>query len=219
MTNVWQELLAARREASGRWLFFRRALAHPLQLFSPLPSSASLGRLVARHIPDLARTKVVEIGGGTGVITRALLEAGLPPDRLIVVEIDEELADYLRRQFPDVRVVSGDAARLPESAAAILARLRRNRDQWHTHGRACPPATQQQLFDAFLGALGASGRYLQYTYSLFSPLQARRLGLAGRRLGITFGNFPPASLWTYQPRPERSVALRQIHQILRRLSR
>jgi hypothetical protein len=32
MTNVWQELLAAKR-ASGRWLFFRRALVHPLQLF------------------------------------------------------------------------------------------------------------------------------------------------------------------------------------------
>ena len=53
MTNVWQELLAARREASGRWLFFRRALAHPLQLATLMPSSASLGRLVARHIAEM----------------------------------------------------------------------------------------------------------------------------------------------------------------------
>ena len=201
MTNVWQELLAARREASGRWLFFRRALAHPLQLFSPLPSSASLGRLVARHIPDLARTKVVEIGGGTGVITRALLEAGLAPDRLIVVEIDEELADYLRRQFPDVRVVSGDAARLPE----LLPPSWRGSVGTVINGipMAVLSATAQlQLFDALLGTLGAGGRYLQYTYSVFSPLQARRLGLQARRLGITFANFPPASLWTYQPRPD-----------------
>jgi phosphatidylethanolamine/phosphatidyl-N-methylethanolamine N-methyltransferase len=197
MTNVWQDLLAARREAGGRWLFFRRALAHPLQLFSPLPSSASLGRLVARHIPDLAQARVVEIGGGTGAITRALLEAGLLPDRLIVIEIDDLLADYLRREFPDVRVISGDAARLPELLPPSW------RGAVGTVINGIPMAVlsapaQQQLFDTLIGALGANGRYLQYTYSLFSPLQVRRLGLKGRRLGITFGNFPPASLWTYR---------------------
>ena len=74
MTNVWQEILAAKREVSGRWLFFRRALVHPLQLATPLPSSAALGRLVARHIADLSRAPdpVIEIGGGPGVITREL---------------------------------------------------------------------------------------------------------------------------------------------------
>jgi phosphatidylethanolamine/phosphatidyl-N-methylethanolamine N-methyltransferase len=196
MTNVWQDLLAARREAGGRWLFFRRAMAHPLQLFSPLPSSASLGRLVARHIPDIARARVVEIGGGTGAITRALLEAGLPPDRLIVIEIDDVLADYLRREFPDVRVISGDAALLPE----LLPRSWRGAVGTVINGipmAVLSAPAQQHLFDTLIGALGAGGRYLQYTYSLFSPLQARRLGLKGRRLGITFGNFPPASLWTY----------------------
>jgi phosphatidylethanolamine/phosphatidyl-N-methylethanolamine N-methyltransferase len=200
MTNVWQELLAARREASGRWLFFRRALAHPLQLASPMPSSASLGRLVARHIPDIARARVVEIGGGTGAITQALLDAGLPPDRLLVVEIDEQLADYLRRRFPDVRVISDDAGRL----ADLLPRSWRGAVDTVISGipmTVLTSAAQRQLTGAFLSALGAGGRYLQYTYSLFSPLPARRHGLEGRRLGITFGNFPPASLWTYQPRP------------------
>jgi phosphatidylethanolamine/phosphatidyl-N-methylethanolamine N-methyltransferase len=197
MTNVWQELLAARREASGRWLFFRRALAHPLQLATLMPSSASLGRLVARHIADIARARVVEIGGGTGAITQALLDAGLPPDRLLVVEIDEQLADYLRRRFPDVRVISDDASRLPD----LLPPSWRN--AVHTVVSGIPmtvltSSAQRQLTDAFLSALGAKGRYLQYTYSLFSPLPARRLGLEGRRLGITFGNFPPASLWSFE---------------------
>jgi len=200
MTNVWQELLAARREASGRWLFFRRALAHPLQLATLMPSSASLGRLVARHIADIARARVVEIGGGTGAITQALLDAGLPPDRLLVVEIDEQLADYLRHRFSNVRVISGDAGRL----ADLLPRSWRGAVDTVISGipmTVLTSAAQRQLTGAFLSALGAGGRYLQYTYSLFSPLPARRHGLEGRRLGITFGNFPPASLWTYQPRP------------------
>lgn len=199
MTNVWQEILAAKREVSGRWLFFRRALAHPLQLATPLPSSAALGRLVTRHIPDLARGNVVEVGGGTGVITRELLEAGLAPERLVVVELDPELAAYLRRKFPGVRVLAADAGRLPELLPPA----------WH--GRAgtvingvpmtvLSLAAQRQLIDAMFAVLGPKGRYLEYTYSLFSPLPARRLGLTGRRLGITFGNFPPASLWTYARR-------------------
>lgn len=201
MTNVWQEILAAKREVSGRWLFFRRALAHPLQLATPLPSSAALGRLVARHIPDLARGNVVEVGGGTGVITRELLEAGLAPERLVVVELDPELAAYLHRKFPGVRVLAADAGRLPELLPPA----------WH--GRAgtvingvpmtvLSLAAQRQLIDAMFAVLGPKGRYLEYTYSLFSPLPARRLGLTGRRLGITFGNFPPASLWSYMRRGE-----------------
>jgi phosphatidylethanolamine/phosphatidyl-N-methylethanolamine N-methyltransferase len=198
---VWQEILAAKREANGRWLFFRRALAHPLLLATPLPSSAALGRLVARHIPDIARDPgpVIEVGGGTGVVTRELLDAGLSPDRLIVVELDPELAAYLRHRFPGLRVLAADAGRLPELIPA----------SWNgkvgTVINGVPMtvlslAAQRQLLDAMFAVLGPQGRFLEYTYSLFSPLPARRLGLAGRRLGITFGNFPPASLWTYARR-------------------
>jgi len=201
MTNVWQEILAAKREVSGRWLFFRRALAHPLQLATPLPSSAALGRLVARHIPDLARGHVIEVGGGTGVITSELLNAGLSPERLIVVELDPELASYLRRKFPGVRVLAADASRLSE----LLPTSWRGEIGTVINGvpmTVLSLAAQRKLIDAMLAALGPKGRYLQYTYSLFSPLPARRLGLTGRRLGITFGNFPPASLWTFARRDQ-----------------
>jgi phosphatidylethanolamine/phosphatidyl-N-methylethanolamine N-methyltransferase len=202
MTNAWQEILEAKRKAGGRWLFFRRALAHPLQLATPLASSAALGRLVARHIPDLGRTHVVEVGGGTGVITRALLDAGLPPERLIVVELDPELASYLRREFPGVRVLADDASRLPEllpqSWCGALGTLINGVPM-----TVLSLTAQRQLLDALFDVLGPDGRYLQYTYSLFSPLPMGRLEVEGRRLGITFGNFPPASLWTYRRRSAR----------------
>jgi phospholipid N-methyltransferase len=35
-------------------------------------------------------------------------------------------------------------------------------------------------------------------------VRAKRLGLVGRRLGTTFGNFPPASVWTYRPVAEKA---------------
>jgi phosphatidylethanolamine/phosphatidyl-N-methylethanolamine N-methyltransferase len=201
MTNVWQEILAKKREANGRWLFFRRALAHPLQLATPLPSSAALGQLVVRHIANFPRSSgpVIEVGGGTGVITRELLDAGLPSDRLIVVELDPELAAYLRHRFPGLRVLAADAGRLPELMPSSWG------GKVGTVINGVPMtvlslAAQRHLLAAMFGVLGPQGRYLQYTYSLFSPLPAKRLGVTGRRLGITFGNFPPASLWNFERR-------------------
>jgi phospholipid N-methyltransferase len=103
-----------KRLPSGRWLFFRRALAHPLQLGTPIPSSPALGRLVAALLEDRKNGLTVEIGGGTGVITRQLLAAGVPAERLLVLEIDPEMADYLRGTLPEARVVTGDARNLPQ---------------------------------------------------------------------------------------------------------
>jgi phosphatidylethanolamine/phosphatidyl-N-methylethanolamine N-methyltransferase len=188
-----------KRLPSGRWLFFRRALAHPLQLGTPIPSSPALGRLIASHIGDRKNGLTVEIGGGTGVITRQLLAAGVPADRLLVLEIDPEMADYLRATLPEANVTTGDARDLP----ALLPPSWRGRVDTIVSGipmTVLSAAYQCQLIDAMFSALAEDGRYLQYTFTLGgSPVRARRLGLAGRRLGTTFGNFPPASVWTYRP--------------------
>jgi phosphatidylethanolamine/phosphatidyl-N-methylethanolamine N-methyltransferase len=188
-----------KRLPSGRWLFFRRALAHPLQLGTPIPSSPALGRLIASQIGDRKKGLTVEIGGGTGVITRQLLAAGVPADRLLVLEIDPEMADYLRAALPEANVTTGDARDLP----ALLPASWRSRVDTIVSGipmAVLSAAYQRQLIDAMFSALAEDGRYLQYTFTLGgSPVRARRLGLAGRRLGTTFGNFPPASVWTYRP--------------------
>ncbi len=57
------------------------------------------------------------------MISRALLEGGVPPERLIVVEIVPEMADHLRGVLPGVLVIEGDARLLP----SLLPR--------HWHGR------------------------------------------------------------------------------------
>jgi phosphatidylethanolamine/phosphatidyl-N-methylethanolamine N-methyltransferase len=177
-------------------LFLRRALAHPLRLLSPLPSSPAVGKLVAAHVENRKNGLIVEIGGGTGAVTRALLDVGVSSDRLAVIEIDEELADYLRATLPGVAVITGDARFLQE----LLPQ------SWHgqldtiVFGVPMTVLTLQQqreLIDASLAALSPAGRFLQYTYSVFSPTRARRLGLAGERLGVTYHNFLPASVWHY----------------------
>ena len=71
-------------------LFLRRWLANPLQMGSIVPSSPALCRRIVAAICRAPEEAVLELGAGTGVIGRALLDAGLPPAQLIVVEIVPE---------------------------------------------------------------------------------------------------------------------------------
>lgn len=65
----------------------------------------------------------MELGAGTGVISRALLAGGVPADRVTVVETVPSVADHLRRTLPGVDVVTGDARALPD----LLPRARHGR--------------------------------------------------------------------------------------------
>jgi len=70
--------------------------------------------------------RVVEIGPGLGILTEELLAAGV---ELTAVELDRDLAEYVRLRFPEVRLIEGDAARLdwtdvtPGSGWKVVANL------------------------------------------------------------------------------------------------
>src|SRR5271165_7033245 len=81
-------------------MFFRRWLANPVQMGSVVPSSAALCARIVRQTRRAQDEAVLELGAGTGVISRALLESGVPADRLFVVEIAPAMAAHLRRALP-----------------------------------------------------------------------------------------------------------------------
>jgi len=66
---------------------------------------------------------VVEIGGGLGVLTVALLRRGISP--LTVVERDPRLAGFLRTKFGDrIEVIAGDALTVPiPDAGCVVGNL------------------------------------------------------------------------------------------------
>jgi phosphatidylethanolamine/phosphatidyl-N-methylethanolamine N-methyltransferase len=162
---------------SNPWLFLWRWLANPLQMGSVVPSSASLCRRVVAHTRRAPDEYVLELGAGTGVISRALLAGGVPAERLIVVEIVPAMAGHLRRILPGVQVIEGDARALPDLLGADVQR------RIGTVVCGIPlvllPLAEQRRFT--------------------SPLPWRKHGLAPRREAWTPLNFPPASLWRYTP--------------------
>jgi phosphatidylethanolamine/phosphatidyl-N-methylethanolamine N-methyltransferase len=184
------------REASAAWLFFKRWLANPLSMASITPSAPSLSRLMAAQIARGPDEVVVEFGGGTGSVTQAILEAGVPPSKLYTVERDPELADYLRRHFPGIHVLEGDVAdirsMLPDDVRGKVGTV-----------LVClpmiliPVEDQRAIVDAIFEVMPPGRAFYAYTYSARSPLRRKALGLRGRRVGFTIANIPPASVWRF----------------------
>jgi phospholipid N-methyltransferase len=95
------------------WLAFARAFAaSPRTVGSIAPSSGALASRIckAAHLRD-AKT-VIEIGPGTGAVTRHLIRAVSPGTRLVLLEISGNFAVRLRCEFGSVEVVRGDALHL-----------------------------------------------------------------------------------------------------------
>lgn len=187
----------AHAQVRNTTLFVRRWLANPLQMGSVVPSSPALCRRIAALVERRDDEVVVELGAGTGVVSRALLAAGVPAEKLVVVEIVRDMAAHLREALPGVNVIQGDAFDL---ARALPQR-------WHgkvgTAICGIPlvmlPLEQQRRFVDAVEAVAPGRGFLLYTYCITSPLPWRKLGLAAKREAWTPLNLPPASVWRYRP--------------------
>ena len=180
---------AGRKAGPDAALFFRHWLANPLRMGSVVPTSL---RRIAASVARGPGEAVLHLGAGTGVVSRVLRDAGVPPERLTVVEIVPDIAEHLRHVLPGVEVLCGDAFDLGQ----VLPKRR--------HGRIgtaicsiplvlLPVAEQRRFVDAVAPGRG----FLLYTYCITSPLPHRKLGLAARREAWTPWNLPPASVWRY----------------------
>lgn len=192
----------AQREVANAALFFRRWMANPLQMGSVIPSSPALCRRIARLVRRAEDEFVVELGAGTGVVSRALLAAGVPAERLVVVEIVPEMATHLRSVLPGVNVICGDAFELGDALPA----------SWHgkigTAICGIPlvmlPLDQQRRFVHAVESVAPGRGFLLYTYCITSPLPVDKLQLAAKREAWTPLNLPPASVWRYRPEVPRT---------------
>lgn len=187
---------SSRAKDAETGLFFRRWLANPLKVGSIVPSSYALAQLVASHIHRGSDDYVLEIGAGTGAITRALIDAGLPADRLILVELDPKMSAVLAERFHGIRIITGDATKLIE----ILPESVRGRITTVVSGLPMigrPREFHQAIVDACFGVMRPGGAILQYTYSPVSPLPRKQLGITGKLMGWAASNLPPASVWRF----------------------
>jgi len=201
MTSTQRPLDKSAKSAPGAWIFFRQWLKNPLAIAALSPSGKQLARQMIAELPANTQ-RVIELGGGTGVFTRAVLDHGIAPDNLLVLELNDELYAHLRDRFPQAHVVHGNACELKGLA---------ERDGFLAAGHADAAISglgllsmsrglQRSILEAAFSVLQPNGRLIQFTYGPSSPVPRDLLGELGlqvRRGGFAWWNVPPASVYVY----------------------
>jgi phosphatidylethanolamine/phosphatidyl-N-methylethanolamine N-methyltransferase len=185
------------------WLrFVGHWLRSPRRVAAIAPSSPGLAAAMLAQLPPGAR-RVIELGGGTGAITGALLEHGIAGRDLLVLELGESLHAHLRQRFPEALVVLGDAAGLPRlaRAAGFLDEGRADAVVSSLGLLAMERDLVKRIVSAAFECLGPGGRFIQFTYGPASPVPEAllaELGLGMRRGGFVLRNVPPATVYVYE---------------------
>src|SRR5215475_14407550 len=89
--------------------FIRGLLARPKNVGAIAPSGPALTRAIANQIDPAIEGPILELGPGTGVVTAALIERGIAPERITAIEYDPEFARLVKQRLPKVNVVRGNA--------------------------------------------------------------------------------------------------------------
>lgn len=169
----------------------------PRKVGSVTPTSRPTAEEMARPIDITSGLPVLELGPGTGPITRAILARGLPPERLYLIEYSADLCKHLEALFPDVTIRQGNAFDLD----AALAGLATGPFDSVISGVPMLNFSDAQCNDLLGQALDrmAPGRpFVQITYGNRPPIRATDPTIEVTRTARIFRNLPPASVWTYR---------------------
>lgn len=173
--------------------FIKGLIARPKNVAAITPSSPALARAIAEQVDPAVGGRVLELGPGTGVVTEALIERGVAPDRITAIEYDPDFAKLVTERCPGVHVLHGDAFDFPrltggEQFSAIVSGL-----PLLTH-----PMTRRRLLIATaLRHLRRGAPFVQLSYGTNPPVPAPD-GVILKRAALVLMNLPPARVWTYK---------------------
>jgi phosphatidylethanolamine/phosphatidyl-N-methylethanolamine N-methyltransferase len=177
--------------------FIRSWIEKPLSTGAVMPSSKVLARTMARYVDPASTGPVIELGPGTGPVTEALVQQGVDPARLILVEFNPDFCRLLRTRYPAATVVQGDAYRLRRlletyvkaPAAAIVSGLPLVTK---------PVRTRLRLISDAMALLAPGAPFVQFTYAMVTPIPKALTGISAQASELIWMNVPPARVWVYR---------------------
>jgi phosphatidylethanolamine/phosphatidyl-N-methylethanolamine N-methyltransferase len=177
--------------------FFKTWATSPIKMGSVSPTSRALARLMVEQANPDPAGYTLEVGPGTGVVTQALVASGVAPQRVISVEYDKDFCRLLRKRFPGMTVIRGDALDLDNA-------LGEHRDVMFSAVLSglpllnVPRAKRAPYLESLFDRLVPGGKIAQLSYSPIPPQDAiaGRFTVEGSKW-VTF-NLPPGRVWVYR---------------------
>jgi phosphatidylethanolamine/phosphatidyl-N-methylethanolamine N-methyltransferase len=187
--------------------FLRTLLENPRLTGAVAPSGPHLARAMARAAATAREGLIVELGPGTGPVTKALIEQGFARDRLVLVEYDAAFCRLLAQRFAPARVIQGDAYDLPTTLADLAGRRIAAIVSSLPLLNQPEPSRAKLIADAF-ELMGPMGVFVQFTYGLKSPIPRKACvnKYSAHCSAPIWRNLPPARVWSYRADPNGRVS-------------
>lgn len=177
--------------------FLRSWVENPLKTGAVSPSGPALSKRMADCVEAERNGAVLELGPGTGVVTKALCERGIDAHRLIALEYNPDFCELLHKRFPGVSVVQGDAydlaATLEAQAIGPLASIVSSLPLFSR-----PPEERRKLLLQALDLLEPGAPFIQFSYALVPPVVAEPDLFTVEVSKWVVANLPPARVWVYR---------------------
>ncbi|MER8369661.1 MAG: methyltransferase domain-containing protein [Mesorhizobium sp.] len=177
--------------------FFKGWIDKPKAVGSIVPTSSITAGKMASIVDPTSGLPVLEVGPGTGVITRAILAQGIKPENLYAVEYSSDFVRHLRQLYPGVNVIEGDAFNLD-------ATLGDKRDLIFDSVISgvpllnFPVAQRIAYVESLLDRIPAGRPIVQLTYGPLSPIPPGRGDYTVEHFHFVIRNIPPTQLWIYR---------------------
>jgi phosphatidylethanolamine/phosphatidyl-N-methylethanolamine N-methyltransferase len=180
--------------------FLRTMIDEPRSVGAILPTGPGVARQMAGVADVGSALRVLELGPGTGVITRAILARGIAPERLVCVEYSPDFARHIRLAFPSVDVIEGDAFDL---AATLGPAANETFDCVVSALPLLNFSLEQRtaLINDLLNRIPAGRPIVQFSYGPKPPVAARHGQFSVERHAVVLKNVPPAQIWIYRKAP------------------
>lgn len=176
--------------------FFRGWMTGPRSVGAIMPTSGRMARRMASLIDTDSGLPVLELGPGTGVITKAILERGVPADQVVSVEYSTDFYQHLKKSYEGVNFINGDAFNLKET----LGTLRDQTFDCVISGIPLlnfPMHMRVSLLEDLLDRMPPGRPVVQFSYGPVSPIIAQPDRYHIKHFDFIVRNIPPAQIWTY----------------------
>jgi phospholipid N-methyltransferase len=170
-------------------VFIKRFIKHPLKTGAILPSSPLLAKaLLKKH--DFSG-RILELGAGTGAVTKYILKKIQKNHPYDIIEIDPVLADHLKKKYKIANIYIDDAE--------MFFKQKKQRYACVISGipfAAIKPAKRQRMFKQIKKHLKPGGMFSMFQYSLTTKKELQYI-FKKENVEIEFVplNVPPAFVY------------------------